>query len=181
MQLRSPKFFFQVALKRQQATEDAIALGLRAVATGGPMQGYLPPGPIYGMSITEPLTSENDNDSRDQQTQDGIRQHSSQEVAESDGEFMAALMYFSYSLNFHQMTPKMSKLKYVMAMMILSHLQGHVLLMHQVVSQATLLHHPLAPLCLPKVLMKQGTRAATKQRIKNQVTLGQVAYLQLMS
>lgn len=51
---------FQVALKRQQATEDAIALGLRAVATGGPLQGYLPPGPIYGMSITDPITSENE-------------------------------------------------------------------------------------------------------------------------
>ncbi|KZS06143.1 putative Doublesex-Mab related 93B [Daphnia magna] len=37
----------QVALKRQQATEDAIALGLRSVATGTRMP-FLPPGPIFG-------------------------------------------------------------------------------------------------------------------------------------
>jgi hypothetical protein len=40
-------------LKRQQATEDAIAIGLRAVATGS-RAGYLPPGPIFGMSVTSP-------------------------------------------------------------------------------------------------------------------------------
>lgn len=38
----------QVALKRQQAAEDAIAIGLRAVATGTPLS-YLPPGPIFGL------------------------------------------------------------------------------------------------------------------------------------
>ncbi len=38
---------FQVALKRQQATEDAIALGLRSVASGTRMP-FLPPGPIFG-------------------------------------------------------------------------------------------------------------------------------------
>uniref|UniRef100_A0A8D9E853 Doublesex- and mab-3-related transcription factor A2 n=1 Tax=Cacopsylla melanoneura TaxID=428564 RepID=A0A8D9E853_9HEMI len=43
----------QVALKRQQAAEDAIAIGLAAVATGTQF-GYLPPGPIFGMSITDP-------------------------------------------------------------------------------------------------------------------------------
>ncbi|EFX89054.1 Doublesex and mab-3 related transcription factor 3 [Daphnia pulex] len=37
----------QVALKRQQATEDAIALGLRSVASGTRMP-FLPPGPIFG-------------------------------------------------------------------------------------------------------------------------------------
>lgn len=42
-------------MKRQQAAEDAIAMGLRAVATGQPMNGYLPPGPIFGMPVTEPL------------------------------------------------------------------------------------------------------------------------------
>ncbi|XP_071445442.1 doublesex- and mab-3-related transcription factor A2-like [Hetaerina americana] len=36
----------QVALKRQQAAEDAIALGLRAMATGQQF-GFLPPGPIF--------------------------------------------------------------------------------------------------------------------------------------
>lgn len=43
----------QVALKRQQAAEDAIAIGLAAVATGT-QYGYLPPGPIFGMAITDP-------------------------------------------------------------------------------------------------------------------------------
>ncbi|KAF4517488.1 hypothetical protein B566_EDAN004527 [Ephemera danica] len=36
----------QVALKRQQAAEDAIALGLRAMATGRQF-GFLPPGPVF--------------------------------------------------------------------------------------------------------------------------------------
>jgi len=40
-----------VALKRQQATEDAIALGLRSVASGTRMP-FLPPGPIYGGTNT---------------------------------------------------------------------------------------------------------------------------------
>ncbi|CAG0914099.1 unnamed protein product [Notodromas monacha] len=47
----------QVALKRQQAAEDAIAIGLRAVATGA-SAGYLPPGPIFGMSVTSPKPEE---------------------------------------------------------------------------------------------------------------------------
>ena len=29
-------------------------MGLRAVATGAPLQGYLPPGPIFGIHVTEP-------------------------------------------------------------------------------------------------------------------------------
>lgn len=37
----------QVALKRQQAAEDAIAVGLRVAATGCPL-GYLPEGPVFG-------------------------------------------------------------------------------------------------------------------------------------
>lgn len=44
---------FQVALKRQQAAEDAIALGLATVATGKQF-GYLPQGPIFGFEITDP-------------------------------------------------------------------------------------------------------------------------------
>ena len=39
-----------MALKRQQAAEDAIALGIRAMATGESRQ-FLPPGPIIGLSI----------------------------------------------------------------------------------------------------------------------------------
>lgn len=37
----------QVALKRQQAAEDAIILGLRACSPSGPYN-YLPQGPIFG-------------------------------------------------------------------------------------------------------------------------------------
>ncbi|XP_050533612.1 doublesex- and mab-3-related transcription factor dmd-4-like isoform X2 [Daktulosphaira vitifoliae] len=40
----------QVALKRQQAAEDAIALGL-ATATTGTKYGCLPQGPIFGMTV----------------------------------------------------------------------------------------------------------------------------------
>lgn len=43
----------QVALKRQQAAEDAIALSMAKVATGQNLD-RLPPGKIFGMSVTEP-------------------------------------------------------------------------------------------------------------------------------
>lgn len=46
-------FRLQVALKRQQAAEDAIALHL-ASAESGTTYDYLPPGRIYGMQITSP-------------------------------------------------------------------------------------------------------------------------------
>lgn len=46
----------QVALKRQQAAEDAIALGLRAISGDATGFGYLPPGPVWGS-----LASANDN------------------------------------------------------------------------------------------------------------------------
>ncbi|XP_076300366.1 doublesex- and mab-3-related transcription factor A2 [Lasioglossum baleicum] len=46
----------QVALKRQQAAEDAIALKMAKVATGQKMN-RLPPGKIFGMAITEPKSS----------------------------------------------------------------------------------------------------------------------------
>ncbi|CAM1297926.1 DMRT3 (predicted) [Pycnogonum litorale] len=42
----------QVALKRQQAAEDAIAVGLRAATTGCPL-GYLPEGPVFGEWVGE--------------------------------------------------------------------------------------------------------------------------------
>ena len=38
----------QVALKRQQAAEDAIALGLRAISGEGVSMSYLPAGPVWG-------------------------------------------------------------------------------------------------------------------------------------
>jgi len=41
-----------VALKRQQAAEDAVALGLRTIATGASLRA-LPPGPIFGMKIAD--------------------------------------------------------------------------------------------------------------------------------
>ena len=37
-------------MKRQQAAEDAIALGIRAMATGE-HYNYLPPGPILGLPL----------------------------------------------------------------------------------------------------------------------------------
>ena len=42
----------KVALKRQQAAEDAVALGLRTIATGNELKA-LPPGPIFGMKIAD--------------------------------------------------------------------------------------------------------------------------------
>lgn len=43
----------KVALKRQQAAEDAIALKMAKVATGHKLS-RLPPGKIFGMAVTEP-------------------------------------------------------------------------------------------------------------------------------
>ncbi|CAL8071173.1 unnamed protein product [Orchesella dallaii] len=48
----------QVALKRQQAAEDAVALGLRTIATGSHMKA-LPQGPIFGMKISDAETCNN--------------------------------------------------------------------------------------------------------------------------
>lgn len=45
----------QVALKRQQAVEDAIALRLASTESGKSLDS-LPPGKIFGMTITEPKT-----------------------------------------------------------------------------------------------------------------------------
>ncbi|XP_055325375.1 doublesex- and mab-3-related transcription factor dmd-4 [Sitodiplosis mosellana] len=46
----------QVALKRQQAVEDAIAMRLVSNETGKTIE-QLPPGKIFGMSITEPCNA----------------------------------------------------------------------------------------------------------------------------
>ncbi|XP_068217642.1 doublesex and mab-3 related transcription factor 3, truncated-like [Palaemon carinicauda] len=49
----------QVALKRQQAAEDAIALTFRVAATGD-VCPFLPQGPIFGLPVTEPLVKDNE-------------------------------------------------------------------------------------------------------------------------
>lgn len=49
-------FDLQVALKRQQAVEDAIAMRLVSNETGKQIDA-LPPGKIFGMSITEPCNA----------------------------------------------------------------------------------------------------------------------------
>lgn len=48
---------FKVALKRQQAAEDAIALSMAKVATGQKLK-RLPPGKIFGMAVTEPNSTD---------------------------------------------------------------------------------------------------------------------------
>ncbi len=53
----------QVALKRQQAAEDAIALGIRAMATGE-HRNFLPAGPILGLPIAMQHTQEHSNADR---------------------------------------------------------------------------------------------------------------------
>jgi len=53
--------FGKVALKRQQAAEDAIALKMAKVATGQKLD-RLPPGKIFGMSVTEPKSTVNQNE-----------------------------------------------------------------------------------------------------------------------
>lgn len=51
----------EVALKRQQAAEDAIALKMAKVATGQKLD-RLPLGKIFGMSVTEPKSTVDSND-----------------------------------------------------------------------------------------------------------------------
>lgn len=48
-----------MALKRQQAAEDAIALHLVSAESGTTYE-YLPPGRIYGMQVTSPETDSPD-------------------------------------------------------------------------------------------------------------------------
>lgn len=50
--------FLKVALKRQQAAEDAIALCMAKVTTGQKIN-RLPPGKIFGMTVTDPDTNKN--------------------------------------------------------------------------------------------------------------------------
>ncbi|KAJ1368854.1 hypothetical protein KIN20_030200 [Parelaphostrongylus tenuis] len=55
----------QVALKRKQATEDAIALGLRMVA--GQAIEHLPQGPLWNASTDEDQDNDDDGSERDKQ------------------------------------------------------------------------------------------------------------------
>ena len=58
----------QVALKRQQAHEDARAMSLQESITGKPLNdSYLPPGPIFGMIVTDPKPKRGDNSAGQQQ------------------------------------------------------------------------------------------------------------------
>lgn len=52
----------QVALKRQQAVEDAIAMRLVSNETGKTIDA-LPPGKIFGMSISEPCNAPSNSNS----------------------------------------------------------------------------------------------------------------------
>ncbi|XP_050499673.1 doublesex- and mab-3-related transcription factor A2-like [Diabrotica virgifera virgifera] len=79
----------QVALKRQQAAEDAIALHLAAKESGTTYE-YLPPGRIFGMQVTspEPEASAAKNDSSnsaDSSNQDDI------EVSQASIDMLAQL------------------------------------------------------------------------------------------
>ena len=85
----------QVSLKRQQAQEDQIAIGLRARVTGRPY-GYLPPGPVFCgeetravAGLTEPAagTAVRDGDQGGAGTGSGKRMS-----AELDGETCSVVM-----------------------------------------------------------------------------------------
>ncbi|XP_012240803.1 doublesex- and mab-3-related transcription factor A2-like [Bombus vosnesenskii] len=61
----------QVALKRQQAAEDAIALKMAKVATGQRFN-RLPPGKIFGMAVTEPKSVVDTNKEEDPPPKEGL-------------------------------------------------------------------------------------------------------------
>jgi hypothetical protein len=81
----------QVALKRQQAAEDAIALGLRAMATGRQF-GFLPPGPVFaGVSPDNENVAENSTQSAAVTAQTSSSGLSTEQSATSTG-ILAVLM-----------------------------------------------------------------------------------------
>lgn len=72
-------------MKRQQAAEDAIAIGLRAVATGAVVEEYLPQGPIYGVPVTEPHVSQEKSKMEDEMKVDeSVESEALQEVSKSE-------------------------------------------------------------------------------------------------
>lgn len=73
-----------MALKRQQAAEDAIALGLAAVATGK-QYGFLPQGPIFGFEVTDPkFASESENTSKSDETKQDASNETGCEAPEDE-------------------------------------------------------------------------------------------------
>lgn len=69
----------QVALKRQQAAEDAIALGIRVMATGE-HRHYLPAGPILGLPIAMQQTRDHSNAERRIRGQSGKQDEQDEQV-----------------------------------------------------------------------------------------------------
>ncbi|XP_076168866.1 doublesex- and mab-3-related transcription factor A2 [Ptiloglossa arizonensis] len=75
----------QVALKRQQAAEDAIALKMAKVATGQKLS-RLPPGKIFGMAVTEPKSATDTNKEADpsQKQDQEVSEHSKKDDSLKD-------------------------------------------------------------------------------------------------
>ncbi|XP_056636994.1 doublesex- and mab-3-related transcription factor dmd-4-like [Diorhabda sublineata] len=79
----------QVALKRQQAAEDAIALHLAAKESGATYE-YLPPGRIFGMQVTSP-EPESANADNDCNASPDIRNSEEVEVSQASIDMLAQL------------------------------------------------------------------------------------------
>ncbi|ALC46865.1 dmrt93B [Drosophila busckii] len=73
----------QVALKRQQAVEDAIALRLVANKTGRKIEA-LPPGSIYGLTVTQPKEQTQPVEAKPSETLDALQQQQEQTVAPTE-------------------------------------------------------------------------------------------------
>lgn len=65
-----------MALKRQQAAEDAIALKMAKVATGQKLN-RLPPGKIFGMAVTEPKSAVDTNKREDPAPKENVESEDS--------------------------------------------------------------------------------------------------------
>lgn len=77
----------QVALKRQQAVEDAIALRLVANKTGRKIEA-LPPGSIFGLTVTQPKEQPQPQQQPQQQHEQetGKEQHQEQELQKQEAQ-----------------------------------------------------------------------------------------------
>ncbi|XP_068152618.1 doublesex- and mab-3-related transcription factor A2 [Drosophila tropicalis] len=81
----------QVALKRQQAVEDAIALRLVANKTGRKFDA-LPPGNIFGLTVTQPNELENKIVSDEDADDDGNNNDTKQEPPSKNAEQQGAIV-----------------------------------------------------------------------------------------